>query len=149
MLNKIIYLLGNHGNGCEINGSWWMLALGSHSLVASCQKGKRKKIRDGPLMIWGGLWQRIRVEFFFPPQLAVELFFSWASSRWVFFPAFARAPPPKSLMVLPLVCPKSSFTLLFTLMFNPHYFRRKMRPFSRKISLFFGGCCWTENCWRN
>ena len=32
-------------------------------------------LRDGPLMIWGGLGQRIRVEFFFSWQLAVELFF--------------------------------------------------------------------------
>ncbi len=31
-------------------------------------------IRGGPLMIWGGPGQRIRVEFFFPRQLAIELF---------------------------------------------------------------------------
>ncbi len=85
-------------------------------------------IRDGPLMIWGGASGREFVlSFFFPRQLAVELFFSWPTGcwvsrllswvffssgllSWVFFPArvaveffsrFCPSPPPKSLMVLP------------------------------------------------
>ena len=49
----------------------------------------------------GGPGQRIRVEFFFPRQLAVELFLLGCCDEF-FFPAFARAPqivngPPLSL----------------------------------------------------
>ena len=42
-------------------------------------------IRDGPLWSGGALGQRIRVEFFFPGQPAVEFFFSWPTGSWVFF----------------------------------------------------------------
>ncbi len=42
-------------------------------------------LRDGPLMIWGGPWAENSRWVFFPRQLAVELFFSSATSRWTFF----------------------------------------------------------------
>ncbi len=68
-------------------------------------------LRDGPLMIWGVPGQRIRVEFFFPGQLTVELFrvvelsFVFPGEEpLIFFPRFCPSPPPKLLMVLPLSC---------------------------------------------
>ena len=50
------------------------------------------------MILGGGLRQRIRVEFFFPRQLAVELFFPGRVAVVFYFPAFARAPPPPEII---------------------------------------------------
>ncbi len=70
--------------------------------------------RGEPLMIWGGLGQRIRIEFFFPGQPTVEflfflanlllnLFFPRRVAVEFFFPLLPEPPPPQIINGPPLM----------------------------------------------